>query len=111
MKIGTQVERFQLLNKLIKQQRTGSPEELAKRLKISRRQLYAYLDFIRDLGLEVKYSRKVNSFVYCCGKELLVDFKMEVLEEPELRLANGGIIFGFLAPCCFNARSDISLVP
>lgn len=81
MEFLKQIERLQLLNKLVKEKRTGSPEELADRLGLSRRQLYAYLEFLKDYGMDIGYSRKTNSFIVNNGKEIKIDFQFQVLDE------------------------------
>ena len=88
-----QIERMQLLNKLIREQRTGSPEELAERLGVSRRQLYAYLEYMKDFGLDICFSRKVNSFMYGDEKEIKIDLNIQVLKASEARQIQGGWAF------------------
>ncbi len=105
-----QIERMQILNKLIKEQRTGTPKELAERLGISRRQLYTYLDYLRDFGLDVFFSRRQNSFVYSDDKEIQVDLKIKVIGKTDLEKINGGKILNVFLPCCFYARTENNLV-
>ena len=88
-----QIERMQLLNKLIREQRTGSPEELAERLGVSRRQLYAYLEYMKDFGLDICFSRKLNSFMYCDEKEMKIDLRIQVLKPSETHQIQGGWAF------------------
>lgn len=88
-----QIERMQLLNKLIREQRTGSPEELAERLGVSRRQLYAYLEYLKDHGLGICFSRKLNSFMYCDEKEMKIDLRIQVLKQSEICQIQGGLTF------------------
>ncbi|MCC5931059.1 MAG: HTH domain-containing protein [Cyclobacteriaceae bacterium] len=85
-----QIERLQMLNKLIREERTGTPEELADRLGVSRRQLYTYFDLLKDFGLEVGFSRKINSFYYYEKKDLKISLKIQVLESAEMANINGG---------------------
>ncbi|WP_194774721.1 HTH domain-containing protein [Pararhodonellum marinum] len=91
MEFVRQIERFQLLNKLVKEQRTGSPEELAARLGVSRRQLYVYLEYLKDMGIDVQYSRRINSFVFSCNKQLRIDWRFEILDPIEGRNVQGGL--------------------
>lgn len=88
-----QIERMQVLNKLIREQRTGSPEELADRLGLSRRQLYAYLEYMKDHGLNICFSRKLNSFIFCDEKEMRIDLRIEVLKQSEICQIQGGLAF------------------
>jgi transcriptional antiterminator len=92
-----QIERMQLLNKLIKEQRTGSPEELAERLGVSRRQLYAYLEYMKDFGLEICFSRNLNSFMFCDEQEMKIDFRIQLLKPSEKRHIQGGWAFQICA--------------
>ncbi len=43
---------------------TGTPNQLAGRLKMSVRLLYYYLDMMKQLGAPIEYSSKHESFVY-----------------------------------------------
>ena len=42
-----QIERLQRLNHLIRNENTGTPEELAERLKMKRSQLYEIIDMLK----------------------------------------------------------------
>ncbi|MDN3667939.1 helix-turn-helix domain-containing protein [Echinicola jeungdonensis] len=105
-----QIERMQILNKLIKEQRTGTPNELAERLGVSRRQLYTYIDYLKDLGLDVWFSRKQNSFVYNDDEEIQLDLKIRVLGKTDVSKINGGKILKDFLPCFFYARTENKLV-
>lgn len=109
MEFVRQIERLQLLNKLVREQRTGSPEELAERLGLSRRQLYSYLEFLKDFGANIVYSRKANSFIFSENTELEIVFRFQVLGEETSREIRGGEVFENLFPCCFSARDEVKL--
>jgi len=79
MKAFEQIERLQMMNNLIKQARTGAPDEFARRLGISRRQLYADLEYFRDSGLEIGYCRQRQSFYYSNGHELELQFRVKII--------------------------------
>lgn len=91
------IERIQLINKLIREEKTGSPEELSARLGISRRQLYNHLETLKDLGLEVSYSRKVNSFYYSEDKHLEMTFSLKVIGPEEAENLYGGVFLPLFA--------------
>lgn len=93
MEFIRQIERLQLLNKLVREQRTGSPEELANRLGVSRRQMYVYLEYLKDMGVDIQFSRRLNSFVFTCEKQIYIDWRFEILEPSEMRKAIGGAKF------------------
>jgi len=52
------------LHELIEQGRTGTPDELARRLRISRGQLYRILNMLNDYGADIRYNRSLNTFAY-----------------------------------------------
>lgn len=90
MEFIRQIERLQLMNKLIREKRTGSPEALAERLGVSRRQLYVYLEYLKDMGVDIQFSRRLNSFVFACEKHVHIDWRFEILEPVEMRKVMGG---------------------
>jgi ACT domain-containing protein len=59
------------MHQLIKQEKTGSPIEFAKKLHISRSQFYNIKEELEDYGAVAKYSRKLQTFYYENKFELL----------------------------------------
>lgn len=90
MKAIEQLERLQRINELIKAERTGTPDEFAAQLHISRRQLYEYLNYIKDLGVDVSYSKLRKTFYLCNGHELNVTCSVKVVSKHEALKINGG---------------------
>ena len=84
------IERLQLLHELISQNKTGTPEQLANRLGVSRSYLYVMIDELRLLNLHISYSRKNKSFYY--EKVVDVEFvlKIRTLNEDDLININAG---------------------
>lgn len=64
MLVEKYVKRFDYLQELIQRQSTGSPGELALKLGISRRTLFEYLNYLRDRGAPLAYSRKQKTYFY-----------------------------------------------
>ncbi len=56
------LRRYQIMKKLIVNERTGSADEFAFRLGISRRMLFEYLDDMRDMGMDIRYSRRRRTY-------------------------------------------------
>ena len=48
----------------IREQQTGTPDQLAGKLKMSVRLLYYYLDMMKLLGAPIEYSQDTNTFIY-----------------------------------------------
>jgi len=90
MKTFQQLERLRKIHKLIQQQNTGSPDELAERLKISRRQLYNILDYLKEIEAPLIFSRKDNTFCYTYNFDMLVNVSVQVLVNDELKTIYGG---------------------
>ena len=110
MEFIRQIERLQLLNKLVKEQRTGRPEELAERLGIGRRQLYVYIEYLKDFGMDIQFSRKLDSFIYAAQRELKIEVRFELLDSKDRSEINGGESLNLFTPCYFYALAENILV-
>ncbi len=108
MKAIEQMERLQRMNDLIKAECTGTPEEFADRLRISRRQLYAEIEYFKDLGVEIGYSRSRRTFNFCNGHEIKVAYCVKVIPKENTKKINGGFSENFV-PCFFYARNEPTL--
>ncbi|TVQ67783.1 MAG: hypothetical protein EA360_01565 [Balneolaceae bacterium] len=90
MALYSYVNRIRQLDLLIRQKRTGTPKELAEKLNISERWLYALLDELRvDLECPIRYDRRRRSYVYEEPGKVLIGFTRE-LDEMKLRKVSGG---------------------
>ncbi|MCL2727006.1 MAG: HTH domain-containing protein [Bacteroidales bacterium] len=58
------MDRMCQLHELIRLEQTGTPNELAERLHISRTQLYKMLDIVKEYGVDVRYSRAFRTYHY-----------------------------------------------
>ena len=56
--------RLETLDRLISIKSTGKPASLAKRIGISERSLYDFLDLMRDLGAPISYCKKRETYYY-----------------------------------------------
>ena len=90
MDIFKKIELFNKINKFIEEEATGNPLEFSTRLKISRSQLYRMINFLKDHGATIQYSRSKKAFYYT--KEFRFSVKMELkdLTEKEMKNINGG---------------------
>lgn len=108
MNFVKQIERLQLLNRLIRQERTGRPEELARRLGVSRSKLHELLGAVKSWGMEIRYDRHGQSFVYEKEKnELEINFSLKVIKEGECKKIYGGS--HFFPSVLFSGRNDAIL--
>ncbi|MBQ0734340.1 hypothetical protein [Aquimarina celericrescens] len=59
-----QIELIKRIDQLIRLQATGSPNDLAHRLQISKTKLYRTINTMRELNAPVIYDVTLQSFVY-----------------------------------------------
>ena len=76
---------------MIRQEKTGDSFEFSSRLGLSRRQLYYYLDEMKDIGLPISYNRKGKTFYYEKQCRLRIHVSITELEEPEEKNLFGGM--------------------
>jgi len=64
MKVFEYLDRINRMHKLISGQKTGTPEEFASQLGVSRTSLYELIDELRLRGAPISYSKTVKTFFY-----------------------------------------------
>ncbi|OXA84082.1 hypothetical protein B0A66_21570 [Flavobacterium hercynium] len=85
-----QMERINTIHQLISAERTGSPTTFAKKIGLSRSQLYNMLDFIKELDAPVRYCKKRESFYYESSYELILNYSLKTITCDELKEIYGG---------------------
>ena len=78
MKIFRVVERFELFNNLVKSESTGTPDQFAGRLGISRSTLYDFISELNSMGVEISYSRSKSSFYYSSCKCVNIEINIKI---------------------------------
>jgi len=107
MKALEQLERLQRMNQLIKNERTGSPDEFSQRLGISRRQLYSYIENIKDMGADIGYSKNRRTFYFCNGHEVEISYSFKIISKELSRTINGGFSVNFFQRAFFLHRTNL----
>ncbi|GAA4274323.1 hypothetical protein U6A24_15210 [Aquimarina gracilis] len=69
--IMKQIEMIERIDRLIRLQATGSPDQLAIRLGVSKAKVYRVISTMRSLNAPILYDVSIQSFVY----EALVGFR------------------------------------
>ncbi|WP_157974307.1 hypothetical protein [Lewinella sp. IMCC34183] len=69
------------MHSLIKFRRTGTPEQFAARLNVSRSQLFKLLAELRDLGAPLHFCHQRQTYAYYESVELKLGFV--AVEQPE----------------------------
>jgi predicted DNA-binding transcriptional regulator YafY len=70
-------DRLDHLNSLIRKRATGTPEELAQKLNVSERTIFEYIEILRSLGADIKYSRDRMSYYYTNDGTFDFHFKLK----------------------------------
>jgi DeoR/GlpR family transcriptional regulator of sugar metabolism len=66
MSFEEQTERIETLIWLIKSNNTGTSQNLAHRLGVSRRTVFNDLDFLKGKGYFISYSHTADSYMFTC---------------------------------------------
>jgi len=93
MKVFKYIDRISLMHKLIKEQKTGSPEDFASRLGIKRARLYELIDELKSYNVPIHYSKSTKSFYYDQPYDIKMICIMKPLNEKEQVENNGGLIY------------------
>ena len=88
-----QMERIKKMHLLIRSEKTGSPDAFAKKLQLSRRQLYNELEIIKNLGASIKYCKKRESFYYSEPFDLELKYSLKTIVNDETKEIYGGFNF------------------
>jgi predicted DNA-binding transcriptional regulator YafY len=64
MKLGNYLHRVEKIDRLIQRKSTGTPSELAAIIGISESMLYNYLQFMRQSGAPIEYSKRRKTYFY-----------------------------------------------
>lgn len=70
MSLQNQFDRLRRMHRLIKFKRTGTPEEFAERMALSKSMLYLMLGELRKLGAPLEYCSTSRSYLYTAHVEL-----------------------------------------
>lgn len=73
MSILKYIERVKRMDDLIRRKATGSPDEFASRLNISKSMLMYELNDLKSLGAEIDYCQSSRSYVYTKTFSLVID--------------------------------------
>ena len=84
MKVFEIVDRFDLICKLIKEEKTGTANEFAKKIGVSRSQLFNYLDYLKSYEIDIHYESHKHSFIIENDVEIEIQQPIRVLKNNEL---------------------------
>jgi len=76
MQLFKYIDRINLLDKLIRQRKTGTQSELASRLGISVSRLARIIEHLKDLGAPVAFDRSNSTYYY--ENEYSIQIKVDI---------------------------------
>ncbi|GAA4278043.1 hypothetical protein [Aquimarina mytili] len=59
-----QIELIERVDRLVRMQATGTPDDFAYKLGISKTKLYRIINVMKQLGAPIEYDHNLQSFVY-----------------------------------------------
>ncbi len=80
-----------MMHKLVSRQRTGTPEEFARQLGVSRTSLYELIDELRSRGAPIVYSKSSKTFFYREPYDIAVTCSLRPLTYKEEKESFGGV--------------------
>jgi biotin operon repressor len=90
MSIKKYFNRLIYICSLIKKKATGNPEELAKKLNLSRSATLEHLKEMKELGFPIKYSKRRGSYFFEEDVEIVDKLFTRKLEKGAMRKIQGG---------------------
>jgi predicted DNA-binding transcriptional regulator YafY len=91
MKVFEYLDRITLAHKLVSRQKTGTPEEFARQLGVSRTSLYELIDELRSHGAPIAYSKSAKTFFYRQPYDIAVTCSLRPLTFNEAKESSGGV--------------------
>lgn len=87
------LERLQQLHKLIVNENSGTPKEIASLMQISERSVHLLIEQLKDYNAIICYSRSRKTYYYCEDFDLQVSISVNVLSNNEVTQIFGGSYF------------------
>lgn len=78
------------LDQLIREEKTGTAQELGNKLGLSKKQTYNYINELKDLGIAISYSKTRKTFYYQEELEFICQVNIKKLATGEMINILGG---------------------
>jgi len=90
MKVFEYLDRINTMHKLVSHERTGTPDEFARQLGVSRTSLYELIDELRSRGAPIVYSKSAKTFLYRQPYDIAITCSLRPLTRDEEKENSGG---------------------
>ena len=109
MKLFEHLERIEKFKKYLEQSKTGTPNEFARKIGVSRSSLYELIDELRSRGAPILYSKSSKTFYYEKPFEISITCKLKPIKDEDQKNYSGGT---YLSRILFfrTLQSDLSTV-
>lgn len=88
------VEKIKIMHELISSERTGSPNEFAKKMEISKKGIYNTIIFLKNFDAPIRYCAVKRSFYYSSFFDLELKFSIKIINEHQTKITDGGFDYG-----------------
>jgi hypothetical protein len=89
-KLTQTITLMEQIDQLIRLRASGTPQEFAKHLNISKASLHRILEIMKELGAPIEYSLTNQSYIFTYEVEFFCGFYPEDMGKEELTKTNGG---------------------
>ena len=90
MKLLHLVNKLDALSQLIAMRATGTPEEFARKLQISKSTLFRLLNELKELGVDIVYNSTCRCYEFKSGKRFYIGILSEKLDKEDMNDTKGG---------------------
>ncbi|MEO9513737.1 MAG: HTH domain-containing protein [Flavobacteriaceae bacterium] len=95
-KLTKQIALLERVDQLIHMEATGSPKQLAKRLKVSQATIFRIIETMKEMNAPVCYDFTIRSYVYTEPTKFRCGYYLEQLDATTERNLSGGNSFEIL---------------
>lgn len=101
MQLFKYIDRINLMDRLIRQGRTGTQAEFANRLGLSVSRLARIIEYMKEIGAPLEYDRKRNTYYYENNYSIQIKVDIQNLDNKQLSQISAGTYY--LSNNTFNA--------
>ena len=88
MDIVKYFDRIRAMDSCIRRKATGTPEQFARKIGLSRSALMEYIKLLKELNAPIEYDTHRKSYYYIFPCEFKIGFESKYLNETELKKVN-----------------------
>ena len=89
------IARIEKIHELIKNKKTGTPNEFARSLHRTTSRLYTIIEELKSQGAPILYSRTLQTYYYSKRFEIDITCSFRELSDNEKTINNGGSFISF----------------